>query len=126
MTNVHTGDKMGTFNVKVSVGHPAGGDMFPVSAMVDTGATHSMMPQSLMARLRITPLRASRYSIADGSTVEYEVADARFGVCGEVRYCPVIFGPEDEFLVGATTLEIFELVVDPVGQRLVPADKLTL
>lgn len=117
---------MGTFSVQVSVGHPAGGDLFPVSAMVDTGATHSMMPQSLMARLRIAPLRTSRYSIADGSTVEYDVADARFGVGGEIRYCPVIFGPEDEFLLGATTLEIFELVVDPLGQRLVPADKLTL
>ena len=117
---------MGTFEVQIGVGHPHGGDLYPVSAMVDTGATHSMMPQSLMARLRIAPLRTSRYSIADGSTVEYDVADARFGVGEEVRFCPVIFGPEDEFLIGATTLEIFELVVDPMGQRLVPADKLTL
>lgn len=117
---------MGTFNVQVSVGHPAGGDLFPVSAMVDTGATHSMMPQSLMARLRVAPLRTSRYSIADGSTVEYAVADARFGIDEQVRYCPVIFGPEDEFLIGATALEIFELVVDPMGERLVPADRLTL
>ena len=117
---------MGTFNVEIGVGHPAGGDLFPVSAMVDTGATHSMMPQSLMTRLRIAPLRTSRYSIADGNTVEYAVADARFGIDEQVRYCPVIFGPEGEFLIGATTLEIFELIVDPMGQRLVPADKLTL
>ena len=79
-----------------------------------------------MSRLRIAPLRTSRYSIADGSTVEYDVADARFGVGGEIRYCPVILGPEDEFLLGATTLEIFELVVDPVGERLVPENRLTL
>lgn len=117
---------MGTFNVHIGIGHPAGGDLFPVSAMVDTGATHSMMPESLLARLRITPVRTSQYSIADGSTVEYGVADARFGVDDEIRYCPVIFGPENEFLLGATTLEIFELVVDPLGERLVPADRLTL
>ena len=117
---------MGTFNVQVGIGHPGGGDLFPVSAMVDTGATHSMMPESLMARLRIPPLRTSRYGIADGSLVEYGVADARVGVGDEIRYCPVIFGPEDEYLIGATTLEIFELVVDPLGERLVPADKLTL
>ena len=117
---------MGTFNVQLAVGHPAGGDLFPVSAMVDTGATHSMMPQSVMTRLRIAPLRTSRYSIADDSTVEYAVADARFSIDEQVRYCPVIFGPEDEFLIGATTLEIFELVVDPMGERLVPAGKLTL
>ena len=117
---------MGTFRVEIGVGHPHGGDLHPVTALVDTGATHSMMPQSLMARLRIAPLRTSRYSIADGSTVEYSVADARFGIDEQVRYCPVIFGPEDEFLIGATTLEIFELVVDSMGERLVSADKLTL
>jgi clan AA aspartic protease len=117
---------VGTFRVEIGVGNPHGGDLHPVTALVDTGATHSMMPQSLMARLRIAPLRTSRYSIADGSTVEYSVADARFGIDEQVRYCPVIFGPEDEFLIGATTLEIFELVVDPMGERLVTADKLTL
>ena len=85
-----------------------------------------MMPESLLARLRITPVRTSKYGIADGSMVEYGVADARFGVGEEVRYCPVIFGPEGEFLIGATTLEIFELIVDPLGERLVPADRLTL
>ena len=117
---------MGTFNVQVEIGNPGGGDLSPVSAMVDTGATHSMMPRSLMARLRIAPLRTSRYGIADGSTVQYDVADARIGIGDEIRYCPVIFGPENEYLIGATTLEIFELVVDPIGERLLASDKLTL
>lgn len=117
---------MGTFSVPVSIGHPGGGDMFPVTAMVDTGATHSMMPGSLMDWLRISPLRTGRYSIADESAVEFGVADARFGIGDETRYCPVIFGPEDQYLIGATTLEIFEMVVDPLGKRLIPAKRLTL
>ena len=117
---------MGIFSVPVSIGHPEGGDLFPVVAVVDTGALHSMMPQTLMERIRITPLQTGRYRIADGSEVEYGVADARFSIGESVRYCPVIFGPEGQFLVGATTLEIFELVVDPMGKRLVPATDLRL
>lgn len=35
-------------------------------------------------------------------------------------HCPIIFGPEEQYLVGATTLEIFGLMVDPAGQELVP------
>ena len=54
------------------------------------------------------------------------MADARFSIGGVERYCPVIFGSEDEYLVGATTLEIFELVVDPLGERLAPAKQLRL
>ena len=34
--------------------------------------------------------------------------------------CPVIFGPEDQYLVGATTLEAFSLMVDPESALLVP------
>ena len=84
------------------------------------------MPQSLMEHLRIAPLQTGRYRIADGNEVEYGVADARFRIGANVRYCPVIFGPEDQYLIGATTLEIFELVVDPVHKRLAPATNLRL
>ena len=38
---------MGTFTVEVGVGHPVGGDLAPVSAMVDTGSIHSMVAESL-------------------------------------------------------------------------------
>ena len=97
---------MGIFSVPASIGHPDGGDLFPVVAVVDTGALHSMMPQTLMERMRITPLQTGRYRIADGSEVEYGVADARFGLGETVRYCPVIFGPEDQFLIGVTQLGV--------------------
>lgn len=117
---------MGVFSVPVTIGHPDGGDLFPVVAVVDTGALHSMMPTTLLESLRITPLQTDRYRIADGSEVEYGVADARFGIGERVRYCPVIFGPEAQYLIGATTLEIFTLVVDPMEKRLVPATDLRL
>ena len=45
---------------------------------------------------------------------------------GEEWPCPVIFGPDGNYLLGASTLEIFNLVVDPAGERLLPAEWLSL
>ena len=117
---------MGTFRIEMGIGNPMGGELYPVSALVDTGATHSMAPASLLEWLSITPIRQSRYSIANGEVAEYGVSNARISINGQEWFCPVIFGPEDTYLLGATTLEIFELAVDAKGGRLVPAENLTL
>lgn len=102
--------------------------MHPVSALVDTGATHSMMPESLLSTLRLAPLKQVRFRIANGGRVEYGVGEARFSVEGQERTCPVIFGPEGRYLLGATTLEILDLMVDPSAPnpRLVPLEELDL
>ena len=110
---------MGVFKVDIGVGHPDGGDLAPVTATVDTGASHSMMPDSLLAGLGMTPIERDEYILADGSIVEYGLGLARFAVSGREFPCPVIFGPEEEYLLGATTLETFNFMADPVGKRLV-------
>ena len=119
---------MGTFRVEISVGNPQGGDLRPVSALVDTGATHSMMPESLLTALSLRPLKQVRFRIANGERVEYGVGEARFSVEGQERTCPVIFGPDGRFLLGATTLENLDLMVDPTtaNPRLVPLEELDL
>ena len=119
---------MGTFRVEIAVGHPRGGDLHPVSALVDTGATHSMMPESLLTALRLTPLRRRGFRIANGSRAVYGVGEAPFSIQGQVQTCPVIFGPEDKYLLGAATLENFDLVVDPStpNPRLIPLEELDL
>ena len=40
---------MSMFKVSIGVGHPDGGDLAPVHPVVDTGAAHSMLPESLMS-----------------------------------------------------------------------------
>lgn len=104
---------MGTFHVDIGVGHPLGGDFLPVSALVDTGSTHSVMPESLLASLRLAPLQRRTYRIADGNFIQRDVGEARFRINKEERTCTVIFGPEGQYLLGATTLEVFDLMVDP-------------
>ena len=112
---------MGTFTVEIGIGHPAGGDLAPVSAMVNTGSIHSMVPESLLARLGVAAQERLTYSLADGREVEYGYGIARFAIDGREFPCPAIFGPDEEYLLGATTLEIFNLTVDPVKQLLLPA-----
>ena len=119
---------MGTFRVQIGVGHPHGGDLHPVNALVDTGATHSMMPEPLLDSLNVQPSRRQRFRMANGDRVEYGRGEARFAIDGQEYTCPVIFGPEERYLLGATTLEIFDLMVDPTtpNPRLVPASELYL
>ena len=117
---------MSLFTVPVGIGHPNGGDLHPVDAVVDTGAAHSMLPASLLARLNIAPLQQLGFILADGSRVRYGFGMARFRIEDEERQCPVIFGPDNNYLLGATALEIFNLLVDPQGERLVPAEWLRL
>ncbi len=111
---------MGAFDVTIAVGHPDGGDLAPVSATVDTGAGHTMLPASFLASLRIEPKENRHFAIADGSEVLFGYEMARIAIDDREWPCPVIFGPDDEYLLGATTLETFGLAVDPVGGRLFP------
>ena len=114
------------FKVPVGVGHPDGGDLCPVDAIVDTGSPHSMLPASLLADLKISPQQELGFILADGRRVRYGFGIARFEIDGEQRPCPVVFGPEDRHLLGNTALGMFNLRVDPNGERLVPAEWLRL
>ncbi len=117
---------MSLFTVPVGIGHPNGGDLHPVDAVVDTGAAHSMLPASLLDRLNIAPLQQLGFILADGSRVRYGFGVARFRIDDHERPCAVIFGPDNNYLLGASALEMFNLLVDPNGERLVPAEWLRL
>ena len=110
---------MGTFNVTLEVGHPDGGDRVGVSAAVDTGSLHTLLPESLLTQIRIQPMLEQNFRFADGNEKTLGVGLCRI-VWQNLQFdCPVIFGPEDKYLMGATTLEIFSLAADPVNRTLV-------
>ena len=117
---------MGIFRVPLQVGNPFTGQTEIVEAIVDTAAADSVMPSSLLRRLSIEPVRIRRYRTASGERVEYEVGWASFSAEGERCIANVVFGPEENPLMGATTLEQLYLAVDPVDQRLVPQEGLLL
>jgi clan AA aspartic protease len=117
---------MGIFRVSLQVGNPFTGQTETVDAVVDTGAVDSVMPTSLLRRLGIEPVRSVRYRTASGERVEYEVGSAYFSAEGFRCIANVVFGPEDNPLMGATTLEQLYLAVDPRSKQLVPVEGLLL
>lgn len=114
------GSIVGTFAVSVRLQGPTGRTI-DVEALVDTGATHTLVPGSVLVELGVQPIERVPFRLADERTVEYGVGEVRVRLDGRERTTVVIFGPEGASpLVGATTLELFNLAVDPVGRQLVP------
>ena len=107
----------------VQVGNIDGSEPMAIEALVDTDALHSMIPSSILTRLHIHPQRYDTFELADGANVDYGVGTALMILEGRDGWCPVIFGPDAESLLGATTLEILNLTVDPMGRRLVPVTR---
>ena len=111
---------MGTFNVDVTISPADFSAGETITALVDTGSTCSMAPASLLRRLGIAPDHATEFELAGGEVVSYETGLAGFSVEGRRGWGRVIFGPEGEYILGATALEDLALMVDPVNYRLVP------
>jgi len=112
---------MGTFAVPIQVGSPGVRRFVQVEALVDTGATHTLLPRDLLRSLGIDAIERVSFHLADERLVEYDVGEARIRLDGRERTTLVVFGPEGSAaLLGATSLELFNMAVDPVRRRLVP------
>jgi clan AA aspartic protease len=94
-----------------------------VEALVDTGATRSVIPQSLVDRLGLRIYRQATGTLADGTRVPC-------GVCGGIRF--EIHGREtledayvmgDSVLIGQTVLQSTDLLVDCSNHRVIPNPK---
>ena len=117
---------MPTITVPITVGNLDGGDLAAATAVVDTGADHSLLPAALLARLGVAPLERMQFVRDDGHRDEYGVGIARLAIDGRERPCPVVFGPADAYMLGASTLEIFNLRADWTNGRLAPEEWLSL
>ena len=111
---------MGTFNVQIEVGDPQGRRFESFDARVDTGATYTVLPASVLRRLGVEAHRSSPFELADGRTAERQMGRTWVRLDGERELTLVVFGDEATVpILGAVTLEEFLLAVDPVHQRLV-------
>jgi clan AA aspartic protease len=115
---------MGTFRVRIEVGDPARERFEPVEALVDTGATYTVLPRPLLHELGVVPHTRAPFVVADGREVELELGRAWIRVDGRQEFSLVAFG--DEALLGAVTLEELRLAPDPVSKRLVPVPALLM
>ena len=115
---------MGTFSVTVGIGTLSGGEFTQFEVLVNAVATHTVLPAESLTRLGVQPIETISFELADDRIVEYQVGEARVRLDGRERTALVVFGPEGSApLLGATTLQLFNLAVDSTRERLfvVPA-----
>ena len=112
---------MGPFTVGVEILDLNRLQTIEVQALVDTGATHTLLPRGVLGQLGIVPGERVSFDLADERTVEYEVGEARLRLDGRERTTVVVLGPEGATpLLGATTLELFNSAVDTMRRTLIP------
>src|SRR5438045_2184775 len=105
---------MANFHVTISVGDLTGARFEDVRVLVDTGATLTKVPRSLLTSLGIAPTDTHPVQIADGRTIRRDIGQATIRLDGRTYANPVAFAePGEEPLLGSVTLESFGLGVDP-------------
>ena len=116
---------MGTFTVALQLGDLEGREFVDVEALVDTGATYTVLPMNILDQVGVKREDQRSFELGDDRIVEYSIGYARLRLNGDETIALVVFGPEGiNPLLGATALEHFSLAVDPVHQRLIPATAL--
>ena len=121
------GADVGTFNITIEIGDPEGERFEEIDALVDTGATMTALPASILQRLGVVPARRSTFRLANGDRVEMDMGVTRVRVEGLETPTWVIFGRGGTATVlGATTLEELLLGVDPVIRRLIAVEGLLM
>ena len=113
---------MGTFSVPIEIGSPDGTRYEPVNALVDTGASYTVIPAALLRQLGVTAHTRVAFIMADGSQIRRDVGRAWIRIGEKSEITLVVFGHDDaEALLGAYAMQGLLLTADPPNQRLIPA-----
>jgi len=97
-----------------------------VELLAGTGAIYTVLPSSLLKELGIRAIGRRKFKLANNEVVERDIGLAGIEVEGRFTYTIVVFGEENVYLLGVTTLEELGLEVDPVRGVLVPMELLLM
>ena len=86
---------MGTFKWPLRISSMDGQQAQDIEATVDTGASFTTLPSSLLRELGIEPTGKRGFLVADGRRVEMEFGQAWATIDGESVVTIVVFGVED-------------------------------
>ena len=118
---------MGTFQITVEIGDQSGQRFQELKALVNTRATFTKVPRSILEALGIPAARTYTVLLAAGRQVLREQGWAIIRLEGQQFPTPVTFGEEGEpTLLGAMALKHALLAVDPHRQGLIPVDALEM
>jgi len=118
---------MATFREKVKISNPSNAVSLEIEMVVDSGATYTQVPSSLLSRLKIDRKYKRKLKIATGEIIEHDAGEINISIKEETLCTLVIFGDQkSEPLLGAVTLEQFGLAIDPINKILLPVPELML
>ena len=118
---------MGTFSVEIEVSAQDGDIREEMVALVDTGASITSAPASVLRKLGVKPATTQIFQFAQGETRVMEVGYAWVRFEGQEILTQVLFNDEGTpSLLGAMALEGAYMGVDPVAQRLIPVPGLMM
>ena len=110
---------MDTRVVTIGVGDLQGQRFENLEVVVDTKATFSTIPRTLLERLGVPVERSAQSELADGSVVSVDLGRTIIRLEEKEFPTPVIFGePAEPGLLGVIALQDALLAVDPAGGRL--------
>ena len=82
--------------------------------LVDSGALYTLVPQRQWKLIGLKPKRKMTFTLADGTQVRRSISECHIALPQGEGHTPVILGePGDEALLGAVTLEILGLILNP-------------
>lgn len=118
---------MGTFNVPISIGDRNGVRWTTLDALVDTGASITSVPASVLRELGVEPLTTQSFRFAQGEVRQMDVGQTWLRVEGREIVTLVLFNEEGSPpLLGALALEGVFMGVDPIAKRLIPVEGLMM
>ena len=98
-----------------------------MAASVDTGASITSAPGSVLKELGVEPAAKQLFQFAQGETKLMDIGYARVRFEGWEIITQVFFNDEGtQPLLGAMVLEGAYMGVDPIGKRLVPVPGLMM
>ncbi len=112
---------MGTFSVQIEIGDANREQWVAMDALVDTGASITSAPSSVLRDLGVEPEFRQIFQFAQGETRQMNIGYARVRFEGKEVITQVLFNDEGTPpLLGAMALEGAYLGVDPVAKQLIP------
>jgi clan AA aspartic protease len=92
-----------------------------VRFLVDSGAVYTLLPEKDWKAIGLRPKRTMTFTLADGTQVERQISECLISLPQGEAHTPVILGEtDDEALLGAVTLEILGLVLNPFKRSIQP------
>ena len=117
------GGEVGTFSVDFTIWNRDHTESRTLSGLVDTGASYTVVPASILDELGVERRRTRTFKLADGSRREMSLGLVTMELEGQIDDIHVAFGVDERtILVGALALEVFALAADARYRRLIPAE----